>query len=147
MLFGGLRVSEATEVRPKDFDPGSCSVFVEKGKGSKDRVAPVDIHTLSLALILARERKMSPEKHYFGQCVRSLQRHVGETAERAGITKNVTAHTLRHTCATWQLDQGIPLEVVRGNLGHTDIATTQIYLHLNIRQRSRAYLEATRFGV
>ncbi len=147
MLFGGLRVSEATEVRPKDFDPGSCSVFVENGKGNKDRVAPVDIHTLSLALIIARQKKMSPEEQYFGQCTRSLQRHVGEIAARADITKKVTAHTLRHTCATWQLDQGIPLEVVRGNLGHTDIATTQIYLHLNIRQRSRAYLDATRFGV
>jgi hypothetical protein len=37
-----------------DLDPGSCSLFIEKGKGVKDRVVPVDIHTISLALILAR---------------------------------------------------------------------------------------------
>jgi site-specific recombinase XerC len=42
---------------------------------------------------------------------------------------------------------GIPLESVRENLGHEDIATTQIYLHLNIRQRSRTYRDVTRFGV
>jgi integrase/recombinase XerD len=147
MLFGGLRVAEAQEVTPKDMDSGSCSVFVRQGKGSKDRLAPLDIHTLSLALILAKEKEMAPEDKYFEKCKRSLQRHVGEIAKKAGIPSNVTAHTLRHTCATWQLDKGIPLEVVRGNLGHSDISTTQIDLHLNIRQRSRAYLDATRFGI
>jgi site-specific recombinase XerC len=54
---------------------------------------------------------------------------------------------MRNTCATWQLDKRIPLEIVRGNLGHEDITTTQIYLHLNIRQRSRTYREVTRFGI
>lgn len=147
MLFGGLRVAEAQEVTPSDIDIGSCSVFVRQGKGNKDRLAPLDIHTISLAMILAKEKKLGPEDKYFGKCKRSLQRHVGEIAEKAGILSNVTAHTLRHTCATWQLDKGIPLEVVRGNLGHSDISTTQIYLHLNIRQRSRAYLDATRFGI
>jgi integrase len=67
--------------------------------------------------------------------------------QEAGIAWGATCHTLRHTCATWQLDKGIPLEVVRENLGHEDIATTQIYLHLNIRQRSRTYRNAVRFGL
>ena len=145
MLFGGLRVSEASDVLVKDIDPESRSVFVRQGKGSKDRYAPLDIATIALCQCYARKGKLKPEDHLFDCTTRTLQRHVTETGERAAL--NVWAHKLRHTCATWQLDKGIPLEVVKNNLGHSSIEVTQIYLHLNIRQRSRTYSDCTRFGI
>jgi integrase len=145
MLFGGLRVSEASDVLCKDINPESRSVFVRQGKGSKDRYAPIDIATITLARCYERNMKLKPDDHLFDRETRTLQRHVSETGERAELY--VHAHMLRHTCATWQLDKGIPLSIVQNNLGHSDIKVTQIYLHLNIRQRSQKYTDATRFGI
>ena len=131
----------------KDIDRERSAVFIENGKGGKDRWSPADIATISLAFCYANSVDRGRDDPLFAKVKRTLQRHVQDIAEKAGITWGVTAHTLRHTCATWQFDKGIPLEVVRENLGHEDITTTQIYLHLNIRQRSRTYRDATRFGV
>lgn len=155
MLFGGLRVAEASDVLVKDIHPETMSVFVRQGKGSKDRFAPIDVATISLAQCYANLIKRSGDEHLFQATKRTLQRHVEDAYIRADIYWGIDekgekivpgCHTLRHTCATWQLDQGIPLPVVQGNLGHEDIETTQIYLHLNIRQRARTYRDATRFG-
>lgn len=146
MLFGGLRVAEASNVLVKDIDPESRSVFVRQGKFSKDRYAPLDVATIALCLCYAATIKRKGDEPLFSYSKRTLQRHVTDViAPRAGLTMNT--HMLRHTCATWQLDKGIPLEIVKNNLGHANIEVTQIYLHLNIRQRSRTYSDCTRFGI
>ena len=145
MLFAGLRVSEAGDVLVKDIIPGTRSVFVRQGKGSKDRYAPIDVTTIAIAQCYAEKMKLRPDDHLFDRETRTLQRHVTETGERAELY--VHAHMLRHTCATWQLNKGIPLPMVQNNLGHEDIETTQIYLHLAIDQRSQKYSDATRFGI
>jgi integrase/recombinase XerD len=147
MLFAGLRVGEVAELRVKDIDPERCAVFVHQGKWGKDRWAPCDVSTIQIALSYAKHQRISQDNRLFSMSVRTIQRHMEDAYHRAGILWGPTCHTLRHTCATWQLDKGIPLEVVRENLGHEDIVTTQIYLHLNIRQRSRTYRDAVRFGL
>ncbi len=79
----------------------------------------------------------------------SIQR----SGSRAKNGLKETHQGVGHHSRGCRIDDSIPLlgrgirETVRENLGHEDIATTQIYLHLNIRQRSRMYREATRFGV
>ncbi len=147
MLFAGLRVEETSNLTIDDIDRERRAVFVRQGKGSKDRWAPCDIATISLAICYANSISRKGSEHLFIKTTRTLQRHIDDAYRKAGITWGATCHTLRHTCATWQLDRGIPLEIVRENLGHEDITTTQIYLHMNIRQRSRTYLDASRFGV
>lgn len=147
MLFGGLRVSEAASLLVRHIDKERRAVFVHQGKGGKDRYAPLDPGTISLASAFASSLGRGGHDRLFSKTGRTLQNHVASIAEKAGINWGVTPHTLRHTCATWQLDKGVPLEVVRENLGHEDITTTQIYLHLNIRQRSRLYSDAVRFGL
>lgn len=148
MLFGGLRVSEAANVRVRDISVDNRAVFVHQGKGGKDRWAPLDTATIALALAYARAAQLKPDEPLFNYEVRTLQRHVTDViAPKAGITWGMKCHTLRHTCATWQLDKGVPLEIVKNNLGHTSIEITQIYLHLNIKQRSRTYSDCTRFGI
>ena len=148
MLYGGLRVAEASNLRVKDISLDQQAVFVHMGKGNKDRWVPLDIGTLSAAHCYSLAAELKPDEPLFNYGTRTLQRHVTNIFKKAGITgEKAHCHTLRHTCATWQLDKGIPLEVVKNNLGHTDIATTQIYLHLNIRQRSRLYQDCTRFGI
>lgn len=124
MLFGGLRVNEAINVRVRDIDPERCAVFVKRGKGGKDRWSPLDVHTVSLIQTVVKARGMRQEKKFVDFCKRTMQRHVSAIAERAQIPWNMTCHSLRHTCANWQLDKGIPLEVVKENLGHSDILTT-----------------------
>jgi integrase/recombinase XerD len=147
MLYAGLRVNEACNLQVNDFNKEKGAVFVRQGKNSKDRWSPLDIGTISLAHCYARSIGKFEDSQIFVRTKRTLQRHVEDIYQKAGITWGPTCHTLRHTCATWQLDKGIPLEVVKNNLGHTDIATTQIYLHLAIRQRSRIYTDAARFGI
>jgi integrase len=148
MLFAGLRVSEAANVRVKDISVDNRAVFVNQGKGSKDRWAPLDVATIALARTYAIAAQLKPDDHLFNYDTRTLQRHVTDViAPKANITWGMHCHTLRHTCATWQLDKGIPLETVKNNLGHSTIDMTQRYLHLNIKQRSRHYTEATRFGI
>jgi integrase/recombinase XerD len=147
MLFAGLRVAEATDLTVKDIHADTQSVFVDQGKGGKDRYAPVDIATIAIVHCYAHGVGLREDDKLFKSTKRTLQRHVELIYEKADITWGAGCHTLRHTCATWQLDKGIPMEVVRANLGHEDIATTQIYTHLNIRQRSRTYVESTRFGI
>jgi integrase len=147
MLFAGLRVSEVTALLVRDLDRERCAVFVRQGKGSKDRWAPCDVHTIALGRSLAARWSWTSDHALFELSTRTVQRHIEALYRKAGITWGAGCHTLRHTCATWQLDKGISLEVVRENLGHEDIKTTQIYLHLNIRQRSRTYREAVRFGL
>jgi integrase/recombinase XerD len=148
MLFAGLRVAEAAALRVKDISLEQRAVFVNMGKGNKDRWVPLDIGTLSAAHCYAVAAELKPDEPIFNYSKRTLQRHVSNIFKKAEITGDKAhCHTLRHTCATWQLDKGIPLEIVKNNLGHTDIATTQIYLHLNIRQRSRIYTDCSRFGI
>jgi integrase/recombinase XerD len=147
MLFAGLRVSEACNLLVKDVDTERVVVFVRQGKWSKDRWAPCDVHTASLINSYAKCHRIPLDSQLIISSTRTIQRHIEDIYHRSGINWGATCHTLRHTCATWQLDKGVPLEVVRENLGHEDISTTQIYLHLNIRQRSRTYRDAVRFGL
>lgn len=147
MLFAGLRVAEATDLTVSDVRSDTQSVFVNQGKGNKDRFAPIDLASIAIAHCYAHGVGLRQDDKLFKSTKRTLQRHVEEIYEKAMITWGPTCHTLRHTCATWQLDKGIPLEVVKANLGHEDIATTMIYTHLNIRSRARTYQESTRFGV
>ena len=145
MLFAGLRISEVCSLRTKDLLLDPPSVFVLQGKGGKDRYAPIDIHTLSLARSYAKQQNRDPDQSLLELTERTLQRHMVIYFAKIDIP-DATCHWCRHTCATWQLDLNIPLPNVQSNLGHKDIATTQIYLHMDIRKRSRSYREATRFG-
>ena len=145
LLFStGLRVSELVALNRDsiNLDRGEFSI---RGKGQKDR--PVYIsdgakHILH-EYLQARKDDFDPLFIHFsgsksnlegGQytrlTTRSVQRIVEKHAAQAGITKHVTPHTLRHSFATDLLMNGADLRSVQGLLGHSNIATTQVYTHI-----------------
>jgi integrase/recombinase XerD len=148
----GLRVSEWISLGVRDLllDEGLVRVF---GKGSKERLVPIGRSAIGAAAIYLRELRPRLEKGegkgvlFLNARGRPLSRmgawkilrgHV----ERAGIAKHVSPHTLRHSFATHLLEGGADLRAVQEMLGHADIATTQIYTHVDreyLRQVHRSY--------
>ncbi len=137
----GVRVSEliALRVRDLDLDDGFAIVL---GKGSKERLVPVGQSALRALRVYLRELRPSLERGA-GKGVVFLNNRgtplsrmgvwkiLRGQVERAGITKRVTPHTLRHTFATHLLEGGADLAAVQEMLGHADISTTQIYTHVD----------------
>lgn len=143
-LFGGLRISEILGLTLEDVKPEVCALRVRSAfaKGGKERYAPVLPTTISLLRGLALGKE--PTDRIFTRKARAYQTRLDKLGERAGIPRSINPHMLRHTCATMQLEQGVNIEAVRENLGHSDIETTQRYLHLTLKSRSRGYKEAMR---
>ncbi|MDY0190075.1 MAG: site-specific tyrosine recombinase XerD [Desulfuromonas sp.] len=137
----GLRVSELVGLRCADLhlQSGYLRTF---GKGRKQRIIPVgEIALEYLKGYLEHARKNLEKGHnsdfvFLNRSGNGLTRQgfwkiIKRRALQAGISKNVTPHTLRHSFATHLLENGADLRVVQTLLGHVDIATTQIYTHVS----------------
>jgi len=136
----GLRVSEIISLSLDDINL-EAGYLIALGKGSKQRIVPTGDHAakkLNEYLASARKRllKNSNSSHIFlNRSGNSLSRQgfwrvVKKFALKAGIKKNITPHTLRHSFATHLLERGADLRSVQTMLGHVDISTTQIYTHV-----------------
>jgi integrase/recombinase XerD len=137
----GLRVSELCNLALTDLllPENLVRVF---GKGSKERLVPLGrsaIGAISVYLHTMRselDRGRSRGRVFLNARGEPLSRVgawgiVKRAAERAGITKTVTPHTLRHSFATHLLEGGADLRAVQEMLGHADLSTTQIYTHVD----------------
>lgn len=148
MYATGVRISELISLRLHDLDLKARLVRV-RGKGSKERIVPFGLKALeALAEYLKETRPLLARSAarrrsgvlFLGRRGRPLTRMgawkiVRRHVVRAGIQKPVTPHTLRHTFATHLLQGGADIAAVQEMLGHADIASTQIYTHLD-----RSYL-------
>lgn len=140
MLDTGLRLSEATALRWRDIDLTTGKLMVRQGKGAKDRTLWIGDEDLTM-LRSWRERQAkdiagtSPE-HAFttleGKPLsgRYVQAMVKRYAVKAGITKDIHPHTLRHSFATDLYRQTTNIRLAQKALGHSNLATTQIYTHI-----------------
>ena len=144
LYSSGLRVGELVRLRPQDVDEERGMLTVRNGKGAKDRQTVLGnrardvIRTYRAAYTPTRWLFPGgrPDRHLG---TRAVQRIVARAAQAAGITKNVTPHTLRHSFATHLLEGGTNLRVIQELLGHKSTRTTQIYTHV-----ARSTLEAVR---
>jgi integrase/recombinase XerD len=135
LYSSGLRVSELVGLRAEDLDVDRRLVRVRRGKGAKDRYT---LYAEAAADAVARYRKLYDPGHYLFPGARpdrpissrSVQKVIGAAAQRAGIEKRVTPHTLRHSFATHLLEHGIDVRHIQELLGHASLATTQIYTHV-----------------
>lgn len=132
----GLRLNEAITLKPGDIDLKRGHITIRSGKGRKDRVTLLSEKFLTVLKIYIEE--YTPVKWLFegqerGQHVtaRTVQYVFSRAVEKAGICKEVTVHTLRHSFATHLLEQGIDIRYIQELLGHKSPNTTMIYTHVS----------------
>ncbi len=140
LLFSsGLRVSELTELKISQLHMVEKYIIIT-GKGEKERIVPMrDIAVSTLRDYILNERQTLQNKendlvflNYKGEHLSrvSVFKILKELAKEAGIEKDISPHTLRHSYATFLLNQGVGLRSLQKMLGHEDISTTQIYTHI-----------------
>jgi integrase/recombinase XerD len=137
MLYSsGIRVSELVNLKKQDLDFNENIGWVRSGKGKKDRMF---ILSKKLSIKLKKYTEKHSDWHYiFSEnkplSTRNIQKIVQKAAFFANINKDVHPHTLRHSFATHLLDAGTDLRKIQTLLGHSSIATTQIYTHISSEQ-------------
>jgi integrase/recombinase XerC len=140
----GLRLSELCALRWRDLDLADGLVTV-LGKGSKQRSVPVGSHARKALEDWRRESQGQPDAPVFpgrgGATItpRAVQIRLQRLAQRQGLFKRVHPHLLRHSFASHVLESSGDLRGVQELLGHADIATTQIYTHLDYQHLAKVY--------
>jgi site-specific recombinase XerD len=135
-IYGaGLRISEAAKLKGLDIDSNNMQVVIRQGKGKKDRYSLLS--KTNLNLLRDYWKRYQPGDYLFpGKnatdhiSVRAIQKTFDQALAKAGIRKDATVHTLRHSFATHLLEAGTDICHIQRLLGHTSIKTTTIYLHL-----------------
>ena len=137
MYSAGLRLSEVVNLKVTDVDSSKMQLFIRNSKGSKDRFAILS----QACLEVLREywKEFRPKDWLFYSRRNPTGTHISPRAIQhvfkklkcvAGITKNVTSHSLRHSFATHLLENGVSIFHIKQLLGHSSINTTSLYLHL-----------------
>lgn len=151
MYATGLRVSELVNLKLNDIDLHE-NLLKTMGKGNKERIIPIGEYATAIVIeylhkarpqilknkqseylfVTKRGEKLSREQ--FFRILQSL-------AKKKGITTHFSPHTLRHSFASHLLDHGADLRTIQELLGHSNIATTQIYTHVSREMLKRDYRE------
>ena len=142
MYSAGLRVSEVVKLRPEDIDFQRKLIHLKGGKGRKDRytiISDVAVETLHEYLKEYGQSKylfpsQDREKHL---TIRSVEKIFSDACKRAGVKKNATAHSLRHSFATHLLESGVDLRYIQELLGHKSFKTTEVYTHVSNKELSK----------
>ncbi len=142
----GMRISELVGLSLDDLD-FIGGVVKLKGKGKKERIAPIgDKAIFSLRAYLGKRKKQSNavflNKRGTRITDRGVRNIVGKYLRLSGAKQGVSAHTLRHSFATHLLNRGADLRTVQELLGHANLATTQIYTHLTTEKLKSVYDKA-----
>lgn len=140
----GLRVGEVVRLRLKDLDRERKTVHIRQGKGRKDRVTVLSEAAYEVVEAYLRSGLADPAGWLFpGQypgrhlTERSVQKLFEQKLRDAGIRKDVSVHSLRHSFATHLLEGGIDLRYIHELLGHQNIRTTEIYTHVSVKDVRR----------
>ena len=139
----GLRLSEGTQLKVKDIDSARGFLILRQSKGNKDRLVPLPQRTLQLLREQWKRHKNSvwifPSAACGATNMQQTTKPVSNSSVRsaflgalkcAGINKNATIHSLRHSWATHLLEAGVNLRLIQTWLGHSSPATTSVYTHL-----------------
>lgn len=145
----GLRVSEVVGLRAADIDSERMVIHIRQAKGRKDRYVMLSEQLLKILRDYYKRTRPSAFCLFPGQdrltpvTTRSIQRACREAADKAGLPKAVTVHTLRHSFATHLLEQDVDIRVIQDVLGHRQITSTARYARVatNVIARIQSPLE------
>lgn len=131
----GLRLNECIHLRVEDINSSRMVIRVVKGKGAKMRYVPLCDHVLKLLRQYWRLQRPQPwlfQSVYTGGPIasNSIQGAFRDARQKAGINKEATIHSLRHSYATHLLESGIDSRLIQGALGHNCTRSTSLYTHL-----------------
>lgn len=145
LYASGLRVSELVGLKPENADL-QAGILRIQGKGDKVRIVPIDANTAALitrylnelrpmlaakARMPARAETLFLSKQGHGFTRQGFWKLLKKYARKSGIESDVSPHVLRHAFATHLLERGMSLRSLQMLLGHSDIATTEIYSHVS----------------
>jgi site-specific recombinase XerD len=138
----GMRLNEILHLRIEDIWWERDQIMVKGGKGKKDRIVPLSAILKDLFKVYFEEYKPIywlfegfDKKLPYSE--RSVQKVVKQAVKKAGVSKTVTPHTMRHCYATHLLDGGTDIKYIQELLGHRDIKTTLIYTHVTNHSLSK----------
>ncbi len=143
LYAAGLRLSEGASLTIADIDSQRMLLRIACGKGQKERLVPLSPRLLT-ALREYWKQVRSPKYLFPGESFEvrisstTIQKSCKAAVAKAGILKNVTPHTLRHSYATGLLEAGVDLLTIGHLLGHKSFSTTMVYLHVR-----RPHMEST----
>lgn len=149
LLYGcGLRVSELVNLKINDFDL-NAKYLQCNGKGSKERIVPLGSKAVAAIKTFLPERDFIMQKfrtntkklliNAHGKLVTRQEVYNFIHKQGKKIHKSISPHTLRHSFATHLLENGADLRVVQELLGHSDVATTQLYTHISKKRLKEVY--------
>lgn len=145
LLYTGVRVSELIAIRLAEVDLDRCQIRVNAGIGKKDRVVPFPAafkETLALHIGQMREKRATHlfesawKKPYSDRGVRKL---LARYAQRAGLTRSISPHRLRHFLLTWLKKQGIDDALIQPYSGHASRQSLEVYSRLAITEAQAEY--------
>jgi len=149
MYKAGLRVQETCDLTPADVNLETGMIYVQSGKGEKDRYLPMGA---CLIESLSKWDSIRPQQaeRFFCTCQgrplsqRYIREMLGRKSKEAGVfiqdgkkQKPVNPHALRHSCATNLLNKGMNIRKVQELLGHENLTSTMIYTHVSIKELDR----------
>lgn len=152
LLYTGVRVAELCTIRVADVDLQAGKVFIESGKGDKDRYI---LFPDTFRLPLKAYVQSHPENEYLFESkqrrpfsTRRIQQIVEEYAERAGIEDRVHPHLFRHQILTWLTSQGMTDAAIQLVSGHASKKSLERYQHMSLKDAQQPYQDAMKkFGV
>lgn len=145
LYYAGLRINEALSLKTGDVDLEQEVLHIKDTKNKEDRAVPIN----------ARLKKVLQDYHVNGRidyktdnffstypkgqiCAQEINKQLRKARAKAGIEKNITAHSMRHSFASSLIQRGVDVVTLRKLLGHRNIRTTSIYCHTSLEELAEA---------
>jgi integrase/recombinase XerD len=148
LFYTALRVSELVRIQVGDVDLDACKVFIERGKGGRDRYI---LFPASFRLVLKSHLQANPKNRHlfetrrFGPfTARRVQQIVQLYRQQAGISQSVHPHLFRHQMITYLTSRGLSDAQIQLISGHESKKSLEVYQHLSLKSVEKAYQEAVR---